>query len=426
MNNKKQWSSVLLGLFLAVNMGLAQTPVKLSYRGYMNKVIHDNLGYAAEQLNVPVAQAEVTAAKVFNDPNLSVSYYNNENNTLQMGEGVEVELSKTFTFGKREANIALAKSEQALSEALLADYFRQLRADATVTYLEALRQHRLYQVKQRAYEHMRQLAESDSIRFRLGEIREMDATQSQVEAGVLRNELAQAQSELYRAFSDLSLMTGTFSTDTLFVPEGELQLPARHFVLADLLNEALQERADLVAALRNKEVASKALKVTRRERNTDVDLSIAVSRNARVYNEEAPAPPFTGVTAGIAIPLKFSNFNKGSVRAARFREQQAELQYQEARLQVQTEVMQAYWTYELSSKQVAQYDNGLLRQASEVLEGKSFSYRRGEVSLLEVLDAQRTYDEVQAQYIETLFNYSVALVELERSAGLWDIFGEGE
>lgn len=421
MNNKKQWSSLLLGLFLAVNMSLAQTPVKLSYRGYMNKVIHDNLGYAAEQLNVPVAQAEVTAAKVFNDPNLSVSYYNNENNTLQMGEGVELELSKTFTFGKRGANIALAKSEQALSEALLADYFRQLRADATVTYLEALRQHRLYQVKQRAYENMRQLAESDSIRFRLGEIREVDATQSQVEAGVLRNELAQAQSELYRAFSDLSLMTGTFSTDTLFVPEGELQLPARYFVLADLLNEAMQERADLVAALRNKEVASKALKVTRRERNTDVDLSIAVSRNARVHNEEAPAPPFTGVTAGIAIPLKFSNLNKGSVRAARFREQQAELQYQEARLQVQTEVMQAYWTYELSSKQVEQYDNGLLRQASEVLEGKSFSYRRGEVSLLEVLDAQRTYDEVQAQYIETLFNYSVALVELERAVGLWDI-----
>ena len=31
MNNKKQWSSLLLGLFLAVNMSLAQTPVKLPY-----------------------------------------------------------------------------------------------------------------------------------------------------------------------------------------------------------------------------------------------------------------------------------------------------------------------------------------------------------------------------------------------------------
>ena len=421
MNNKKRGLSVLLGLFGSVHLILAQTPVTLSYTQYMTCVINDNLGYAAEKLNVPAAQAEVTAAKVFNDPNLSVSYYNNENNTLQMGEGVEVELSKTFTFGKRGANIALAKSEQALAEALLADYFRQLRADATVTYLEALRQQRLYQVKQRTYEHMRQLAESDSLRFRLGEIREVDATQSLVEAGVLRNELAQAQSELYRAFSDLRLMMGTFGTDTLFVPEGELQLPARSFVLAELLDEAMRERTDLVVASRNKEVASKALKVTRRERNTDVDLSIAVSRNARVHNEEAPAPPFTGVTAGIAIPLKFSNFNKGSVRAARFREQQAELQYQEACLTVQTEVMQAYRMYEVCSQQVEAYDNGLLRQAAEVMEGKNYSYQRGEVSLLEVLDAQRTYDDVQAQYIETLFNYSVALVELERAVGLWDI-----
>lgn len=421
MNNKKRGLSVLLGLFGSVHLILAQTPVRLSYTQYMTSVINDNLGYAAEKLNVPAAQAEVTAAKVFNDPNLSVSYYNNENNTLQMGEGVEVELSKTFTFGKRGANIALAKSEQALAEALLADYFRQLRADATVTYLEALRQQRLYQVKQRTYEHMRQLAESDSLRFRLGEIREVDATQSRVEAGVLRNELAQAQSELYRAFSDLRLMMGSFGTDTLFVPEGELQLPARSFVLAELLDEAMRERTDLVVASRNKEVASKALKVTRRERNTDVDLSIAVSRNARVHNEEAPAPPFTGVTAGIAIPLKFSNLNKGSVRAARFREQQAELQYQEACLTVQTEVMQAYRMYEVCSQQVEAYDNGLLRQAAEVMEGKNYSYQRGEVSLLEVLDAQRTYDDVQAQYIETLFNYSVALVELERAVGLWDI-----
>ena len=421
MNNKKRGLSVLLGLFGSVHLILAQTPVTLSYTQYMTSVINDNLGYAAERLNVPAAQAEVTAAKVFNDPNLSVSYYNNENNTLQMGEGVEVELSKTFTFGKRGANIALAKSEQALAEALLADYFRQLRADATVTYLEALRQQRLYQVKQRTYEHMRQLAESDSLRFRLGEIREVDATQSLVEAGVLRNELAQAQSELYRAYSDLRLMMGSFGTDTLFVPEGELQLPARSFVLAELLDEAMRERTDLVVASRNKEVASKALKATRRERNTDVDLSIAVSRNARVHNEEAPAPPFTGVTAGIAIPLKFSNFNKGSVRAARFREQQAELQYQEACLTVQTEVMQAYRMYEVCSQQVEAYDNGLLRQAAEVMEGKNYSYQRGEVSLLEVLDAQRTYDDVQAQYIETLFNYSVALVELERAVGLWDI-----
>ena len=156
----------------------AQQMIPLSYRSYMQKVTEDNLEYAAERLNVDMSEAEVVASKVFNDPNLSVSYFNNENNSLQMGEGVEVELSKTFSFGKRGANIALARSESELSKALLADYFRNLRADATVSYLEALKQYELYKVKQNAYENIRQLAESDSVRFTLGKIMEIDATQS--------------------------------------------------------------------------------------------------------------------------------------------------------------------------------------------------------------------------------------------------------
>lgn len=399
----------------------AQQMIPLSYRQYMERVTAGNLEYAAERLNVDVSDAEVIASKVFNDPNLSVSYFNNENNSLEMGEGVEVELSKTFSFGKRGANIALARSESELSRALLADYFRNLRADATVSYLEALKQYELYKVKQNAYDNIRQLAESDSVRFKLGKIMEIDAIQSRLEAGILKNELLQAETDLHNAFSNLNLLTGSVAHDTLFIPEASLHLPPRDFVLADLISTASVNRADLVAALKNREVASRALKVTRRERNTDVDLSIAISKNTRVRNEEAPAPPFTGVTAGIAIPLKFSNFNKGAVRAARFREQQAETQYQQALLQVQTEVVQAYRSYQSLMQQVGHYENGMLQAAREVIDGKVYSYNRGEVSLLEVLDAQRTFDDVQAQYIETLFNYSTALVELEKSAGVWDV-----
>lgn len=109
----------IIGLCGALSLS-AQQIVPLSYRQYMEKVVEGNLEYAAERLNVNVSEAEVTAAKVFNDPNLSVSYFNNENNSLRMGEGVEVELSKTFTFGKRSAGIALARSENELTKALLA------------------------------------------------------------------------------------------------------------------------------------------------------------------------------------------------------------------------------------------------------------------------------------------------------------------
>ena len=107
-----------------------------------------------------------------------------------------------------------------MTEALLADYFRNLRADATIAYMEALKQHELYKVKENAYENIRTLAESDSIRFSLGQIREVDATQSRVEAGVLRNELLQAGAELKNAFSNFKLLDGDFQYGYFISPRG--------------------------------------------------------------------------------------------------------------------------------------------------------------------------------------------------------------
>ncbi len=109
------------------------------------------------------------------------------------------------------------------------------------------------------------------------------------------------------------------------------------------------------------------------------------------------------------------------MQAAKFRAQQAEMQYDQARLQVQTEVMQAYRRFESLQDQVKHYQGGMMEKAKEVLDGKIYSYHRGEAPLLEILDARRTYNEVQSQYIETLYDYNAALVELERTAGIWDL-----
>jgi len=140
-----------------------------------------------------------------------------------------------------------------------------------------------------------------------------------------------------------------------------------------------------------------------------------------VRNEIAPAPQFNGLTLGVAIPLKFSNTNRGAVKAAEFRVRQAELNYRQAELEIRNSVMQSYAQYDALLRQVRNYDTGLLQKAQEVLDGKTYSYRRGETSLLEVLDAQRTHDDVRANYVETLYNYLSALAGLERNAGIWDI-----
>ena len=389
----------------------------------MHKVSADNLEYAAEKMNVSAAHADVIAAKVFDDPSLSFTYSNNEDHTLQMGQSYELELSQNVTLGRRTAGIKLARSQNELAEIVLDDYFRNLQADVTIAYLEVMKQKQLSDIKRSAWSNMYDLAKSDSIRLASGKIMEVEAIQSRLEADIMYNEVLQAETDLKQAYMQLSLFVGTTVTDTLFHPVEELKKPEQVFVLNGLIEGAIEHRSDLLAALKNTEVARRELILTKREKRPDVEFSLGWSHNKRVRNEEAPAPAFNGVSAGIAIPLNFSSLNRGTVNAARFRARQAELQYEQMCLQVQREVMGAYQQFQSQALQVKHYEGGILKQAQDVLEGKIYSYNRGEVSLLEILNAQRTYDEVQAQYIETLFNYNAALVELERNCGIWDIKG---
>jgi len=411
--------AALLSLCMESN---AQTSVEpLTYLQFMEKVSAGNLEYAAGKLNVSISEAEAVAANVNNDPQLAFGYFNNEQAKKKMGYGGSVSISQTVTFGKRTAAVALARSESTLSGYLLADYLRNLRAEATIAYLKALKDDQLYKVKQNGYQNILELAKSDSIRFSLGKIMEIDATQSKLEAGVIYNELLQTEAEVSNTFASLSLFTGTKEQSVQIRPqETSLHIIKRNFDLAELIRQGTLNRTDLAVAMQDIDVANRALKVAHRARNTDVDISIGASHNARVENEEAPAPPFTGITAGITIPIQFSKLNKGALLAAKRRTEQASIQYEQTLLRLQNEILQAYRQYESLAKQVEHYENGMLEQANQVLKGKIYSYNRGEVSLLEVLNAQRTFDDVQALYYETLFNYASAMVELEKSAGIWD------
>ena len=407
--------------FFCVNIYSQEIQKKMDYRTFMELVRKQNIGYAAEKLNVSAAEADIKAARVFNDIMLGVEYADNDDNNMQMGRSVSVELSKTFSFGKRGANIDLAKSEKELTNALLDDYFHALRAEATLAYLEAVMQTELFLVKQQSNSNISDLAKGDSIRYQLGKITKVDAIQSALEAGISHNEMIQMRAELQNIYSSLNLWLGEFSSETLLVPEGILIMDERIFNVDELLQTALNNRADLAAAMKDTDVARKALKVVKRERNMEFDLALGYNYNTEVRNEIAPAPKFNGVSLGVAIPLKFSNLNKGAVRAAEYRAQQAELNYQQAELEVQTSVIQSLRQYKSMLEQVKNFENGLLQDAKTVIDGKIYSYERGETSLLEVLNARHTYDELQANYIETLYNCAAALVELERNAGIWDI-----
>ena len=394
----------------------------LDYATYLNLVGQGNMAYAAERFNLNIAEAEQQSASVFPDPELSFSWSDNGQRRMDMGYGFDSELSWTLELGgKRKARMNVAKDQAQLTRLLLANYFRNMRSDATLAFLSSLQNRLLLQVAEEAYQQVKQLAASDSIRHRLGSISAIDARQSQLEAGRMHNEVYTAESEWQSALSELSLWMGTTPSTSALNPQGSFTGFDRQFSLQELVVTALNNRADMQAALQNKELAQSTIKLAQADRVIDLGLTLGGGYASYVRNAIAPTPSTATISAGISIPLKFANRRSGDLRAAQYGALQAEQEYKQIELEIQTEIRQRYQQYIAAQKQVRQFEKGLLIESKAILEGKIYSYQRGETSLLEVLDAQRTHNETQQSYYQTLYNYASALVELERAAGIWDI-----
>ncbi|MCL1973794.1 MAG: TolC family protein [Bacteroidetes bacterium] len=392
----------------------------LTYDDYLKNVCEKNIAYIVEKYNVSIAEANAQAAKVMPDPELSFNYDNNQDRAVQMGQVYATELGYTLELGgKRRARIAVAKSEQQVTEALVENFFQNLRADATLCYLEALKQRQLVGLAHSSYQSMRDLARADSLRFRLGEIAEVDAMQSRLEATSLFSDYLQAQLEYTNMLADLVVFEG--GTATIDSLSGTLPLDIRSFQLLHLIERAQDNRADLRAAVHGRELSAANLRLARANRVIDLGLNIGFAHNTVALNEEGYAPKFNAVSAGLSIPLKFSNANRGALRIAQYTDKQAEAEYELILLHIRKEVEQCYNSYVSACRQAELYQRSTLADATLILEKKKYSYAHGETSLLEVLDAQRTANDVFQGYYQALYNANAALVELCRVTGIWDV-----
>ncbi|NIF04140.1 TolC family protein [Chryseobacterium sp. Tr-659] len=398
----------------------AQEKELLSFDEYLSLVGKKNLGYASQKYNVSMAEAAIQTAGMFPDPQLDLETTNNGVNK-NMGYVYGTSIGWTLELGgKRKARINLAKNQSELSKIQLQDFFRNLRADASLSYIEALKSKALLEVQQDSYQNMLQLAKSDSIRYRLGTISLVTSKQSKLEAASLLNDVYQAESAGQQALTNLSV----FLSDNPITGKdvaGDFNAFNRDFSIDDLILQALNERADLLAAKQNTQVAQSQVNLEKANRIIDLGISAGAERHTEATNEIAPSPTVNAVKLGVSIPLKFSNRRNAGLKIAEMAHSQAEVEYKQIELGIKAEVIQAYQQYTATQKQVKQFHNGMLTEAKSILEGITYSYKRGESSILEVLNAQRTYNDVRKDYYQALADNATALIELERKTGIWDI-----
>ncbi len=410
----KKHPIILAALLLAAVGGQAQG---LAYPQYLQQVLQHNLSYQSAQLEVQAAQEDLVAARKVSDPVLSASYGNNSDWDIQMGQSASIELSKSLSLGKRAARTQVAQHTLEASRATLDDYSLALQVEATQAFADALLARDLCAVGLEAWEHMQSLYDSDSLRAANGDISPLDLLQSRLEATMALQDYRTRQADYRNSLVVLDSYMGNPAQGTSGVV-GALPNHNEQYALATLLDSALVWRQDLAAARRIAAAAQREVVSVRRERMPDIDLSLGAEYNTRVHNEEAPAPEFVGYSAGLSIPLPVSNLNRGEVKASQIRAQQAELEAEEVRQQIQAEVIQAYNNYETARQQMADYDQFLMDNARQMLEGKIYAYQHGETSLLEVITAQHTYNEIQQSYYTSLHGTATAWLALMRASGI--------
>jgi cobalt-zinc-cadmium efflux system outer membrane protein len=393
--------------------------ILISLSNYLSNVTKGNLEFIANQFNVSIAEAELGAAKVFADPEVSVEYSNNEDKTIQMGQSLAAGISYPFSLGnKRGAVIGVARTRMELEQFILEAWFQNLKADASLTYYAGLRDLQIYQLLEDTYKRLLQLARADSVRFMTGEITEIDAIRSSLEARAQHYELKRFESALTNSLLNLSLLQGKLPGDTLYIPSDEFPTMRKDLIIAELIERALNNRADLNVAIKSNELSEKQLRLIRARRAPEFNLEAGYSHNSIVRNEIAPAPEHNSYTAGIVIPFKFSNFNKGEIRAAILAAEQSETIRQDVENIIITEVTQAYNVYTAMDKQIENYSHDLIENAEKILKGRTYLYQRGETSLIDVLEAHRTYNEMKIQYYQIMYDYASALIELKRSQAI--------
>lgn len=387
------------------------------YTAYMKAVEQRNAAYLAERYNVDVAEAMTTAARVFNDPSLSVAYGNNQDWSLQMGQSVETELSYGFSLGNvRRARINVARSEEDITRAAVEDWFRNLKADATLAWLSAQEARSILEVKRSSYEGMRQVAASDSLKAVLGDGSQVDARQSRIEAQALHAECLSAEADYVNALDELSLYAGGMQFRD--IPDADVAVSLPALPAQELLDLALEHRADLRAAELSRTLSERNLALVKASRAPEIELNAGYSYNTEVRNEIAPAPQFHGLSVGVAVPLKFSRLNRGERLAAERSVLQAEAAYEAARQQIVSEVRQALVSWESATRVAQECSDSMLEDAANILASRRTAYLQGDSSLLDYLMAVRVYNDTAEQCISAKAGLAAAAAELVRALGL--------
>ena len=177
--------------------------------------------------------------------------------------------------------------------------------------------------------------------------------------------------------------------------------------LEDLQMKAMRERPDYRAAELGITAAQSQILLAKANAKVDVTGTYDFTH---VSGENTAS-----IFANFELPI--FNRNQGEIARTGYALTQAQEQQQAASDTVLSDVANAYAAVRSNDEVVQLYTSGYLKQAQDSRDISEYAYKRGAASLLDFLDAERSYRSVQLAYRQALASYMAALEQLKEAVG---------
>lgn len=283
-----------------------------------------------------------------------------------------------------------------------------VRAAVKLAYAElayAIKQVELTEKEVELAEELRQTAEA---RLEAGESTELDLIQAEIQLTQSQNSLMEAERAKNDARYALFRVIGLNPDEQMY---GITYPDTLAFINVDISQAQVMRQ---ITDHPEFQLSELAIESTEREIRAAKSRLMPDIRFNYYRQDFGNGYDFNGFQVGVSIPLWFGVNEGQKIQRATAMRNQAEWTLKENDLRLKEGAENAWHGYEASRQKIQAHLDVIESRSSTLLELTREGYRMGELDLLRLLEAQRTYLQGQQVFYQTLKDYYMQLIELER------------
>lgn len=353
----------------------------------------------------PVLSGDSQFLPIFNPSDFNSDYLSN---TAQFDLG----LSYLFERGrKRQHRLAAAKDVTAVSRAEVADNERTLGFSVASGFINVELAESTLALAEQDLASFRDTVGISEARYKAGDIGEGDLLKIRLQLLQFQTDVSAAKLARVQGLSDLRQLIGYESVPSDYDIAGSFAYVPVKGTVEDFQAKALATRPDLEAARLGVNAANSQYQLQKANGKRDVTGQVNYTHLTGINN--------LSLFGSIELPI--FDRNQGEIARAGFAISQAQQQEQFASGQVMTDVRDAFEGLHSNDQIVGLYRSGYLDQARQSRDISEYAYKHGAASLLDFLDAERTYRSTELGYRQALAQYLLSLEQLREAVGTRNI-----